>query len=269
MSPRLTNLLWIPVNGLQALWLAGFTALVFIPSLLPALVAGNREASFTFGRAFWAPVNLRLGLSTLTVEGREHLPAPGVPCVVMMNHQSMIDIIISWMVIDTGPRFVGKRVLGLIPIIGWFCHLMGMLMIDRSNRARAIASLKKANTVLNNGRMIVCFPEGTRTQDGLIMPFKKGVFMVALETGAPIVPVALEGCATMVPLTGWRPRPAAVRAKIGAPINTIGVDRDALIEKVRNAIIDLNVEIGGRGGNKSTPIAPQHDAHEHSEQATA
>lgn len=263
MSPRVKDLLWIPINLLQLLWLAGFTALSFVPSVLPALVTANREAAFTYGRAFWAQVNLRLGLSTLTVEGREHLPPPGTPCVVMLNHQSMIDIIISWMVIDTGPRFVGKRILGFIPIIGWFCHLMGMVMIDRSNRKHAIASLKKANTVIKNGRMIVCFPEGTRTWDGRIMPFKKGVFIVAMETGAPIVPIAMEGCATLVPRTGWKPRPSSVRAKIGAPIATIGKDRDALIAEVRNAIIDLNLEIGGMGGDKATPYAPhKDDAHD-------
>ena len=259
MPPLVKDLLWIPVNIAQMLWLAAFTVFSFFPSMVATLLTGNREAGFAWGRVFWGPLNLKLGFSTLQIEGREHLPPPGSPAVVMFNHQSMIDVIVSWMVVPTGPRFVAKKTLGYIPFIGQFISLMGIVLIDRRNTKEAIAVLQRARAVVDTGRLIVCFPEGTRSPDGAIMPFKKGVFMLALETGAPIIPVALEGAATLVPLTGWKPRPATVRARVGAPISTIGIERDALIEKVRNAIIDLHLEIGGKGGDRATAIAPHRD----------
>jgi 1-acyl-sn-glycerol-3-phosphate acyltransferase len=136
---------------------------------------------------------------------------------------------------------------------------MGMVTIDRSNRHAAIKALRKAQEVVKRGRILACFPEGTRTRDGRVGPFKKGVFVVAQKTGAPIVPVALEGCATLVPRSGWRPRPAALRAKVGKPIDATGLKRDELMRRVHAAILDLHVEIGGAGGDRDHPIAQSDD----------
>lgn len=259
MSPRVKDLLWVPINLLQALWMVGFTGFCFIPGMLTVLVTGNPEAAFSMGRAFWGPLNLMMGFSSITIEGREHLPPAGSPFVAMMNHQSMIDIIVAWMILPTGPRFVAKKVLLYVPVVGLFMWVMGMVPIDRSNRHAAIAALRKAQDVIKQGRILAVFPEGTRTRDGRVLPFKKGVFVVAQKANAPIVPISLEGCATLVPRTGWKPRPSHVRVKIGAPIDARGVPRDELMGRVRSAIIDLNLASGGPGGDKTTHIAASED----------
>jgi 1-acyl-sn-glycerol-3-phosphate acyltransferase len=256
---KLKDVAWIPVNLFQLFWLGAFTTFCFFPAMLSVLLTGNPEAAFSLGRTFWAPMNLRMGFSTLTVEGRENLPVGHDGVVVMMNHQSMIDILVAWMILPTGPRFVAKKALSYVPVIGMFMWAMGMVAIDRSNRHAAIKALRKAQHVVKQGRILACFPEGTRTRDGRVGPFKKGVFVVAQKTGAPIVPIALEGCATLVPRTGWRPRPAALRAKIGKPIDGTGLKRDELMRRVHAAIVDLNVEIGGPGGDKTRPIAQHED----------
>ena len=252
---KLKDVPWIPVNLFQLFWLGAFTAFCFFPSMLTVLVTGNPEAAFSLGRTFWGPINLQMGFSSLTIEGKENLPPAHEGAVVMLNHQSMIDILVAWMVVPTGPRFVAKKVLSYVPVIGLFMWAMGMVPIDRSNRHAAIKALRKAQDVVKKGRILACFPEGTRTRDGRVAPFKKGVFVVAQKTGAPIVPIALHGCATLVPRTGWRPRPAMLRAKVGKPIDATGLKRDELMRLVHAAIIDLNVEIGGPGGDKSRPIA--------------
>lgn len=270
MSPRLKDILWMPINGLQALWMVGFTGFCFVPGMITAMVTGNTEAAFSMGRSFWGPLNLRMGLSTLSIEGQENLPPAGAPFVAMFNHQSMIDIILAWMVLPTGPRFVAKKVLMYVPVVGLFMWVMGMVPIDRSNRHAAIAALRKAQDVIKQGRILAVFPEGTRTRDGRVRPFKKGVFVVAQKANAPIVPIAFEGCATLVPPTGWRPRPAALRVRIGAPIDPRGMSRDALMAKARSAIIDLNVLAGGKGGDHATVIAANEDeAPKTAEQETA
>ncbi len=256
---KLKDVVWIPVNLFQLFWLGAFTTFCFFPSMLTVLVTGNPEAAFSLGRTFWGPINLQMGFSSLTVEGRENLPPAHEGAVVMLNHQSMIDILVAWMVLPTGPRFVAKKALSYVPVIGLFMWAMGMVPIDRKNRHAAIKALRKAQDVVKKGRILACFPEGTRTHDGRVAPFKKGVFVVAQKTGAPIVPIALHGCATLVPRTGWRPRPASVRAKVGKPIDATGLSRDELMRRVHAAIIDLNVELGGAGGDKSRPIATNED----------
>jgi 1-acyl-sn-glycerol-3-phosphate acyltransferase len=256
---KLKDVLWVPVNLFQLFWLGAFTAFCFVPGMLTVLFTGNHEAAFSMGRAFWAPLNLRVGFSSLTVEGREHLPPAHEGAVVMMNHQSMIDILVAWIVLPTGPRFVAKKSLSYVPIVGVFMWVMGMVPIDRSNRHAAIKALRKAQDVVQRGRILACFPEGTRTRDGRIAPFKKGVFVVAQKTGAPIVPIAVEGCATLLPRSGWKPRPAAVRVKIGPPVDATGLKRDELMRRVHAAIVDLNVEIGGPGGDKARAIATSED----------
>jgi 1-acyl-sn-glycerol-3-phosphate acyltransferase len=255
----LKDALWFPVNVFQLFWLGAFTSFCFVPGMLTVLFTGNPEAAFSLGRAFWGPLNLRMGFSSLTVEGRENLPRAHDGVVVMLNHQSMIDILVAWMVLPTGPRFVAKKVLSYVPIVGFFMWVMGMVPIDRSNRHAAIKALRKAQDVIERGRILACFPEGTRTRDGRVAPFKKGVFVVAMKTGAPIVPIALEGCATLVPRTGWKPRPSTLRVRIGAPIDARGMKRDELMQRVHSAIVDLNLAIGGPGGDKSRAIAASED----------
>lgn len=255
MSQRIKDLLWMPVNALQFLWMCGFTAVLFPPVMLTFLFTGNPETAWSTGRAFWAPLNILFGFSKLVVEDAENLPAPHTPCVVMFNHQSMIDILVAWMLLPTGPKFVAKAELLYIPLVGQFMKAVGMIAIDRKNRHAAIAALRKAHDYIQEGHILTCFPEGTRTKDGFIGPFKKGVFVVAQRTQAPIVPIAIDNCATLVPVKGWKPRPATLRAKVGKPIDATGMTRDALMKRVRDEMIDLQLAIGGKGGDKDNAIA--------------
>jgi 1-acyl-sn-glycerol-3-phosphate acyltransferase len=255
LSPTVKDLLWIPVNLFQALWMVGFIAVLFIPTMLTGALTGNREALFSMGRAFWGPWNLRMGFSSLTVEDRHKLPPPGQPYVMMMNHQSMVDILVAWMLLPVGPHFVAKKALLFVPLVGQFMWLTGMIAVDRSNRHAAIAALRRAQDVIKGGHVLSVFPEGTRTRDGRIAPFKKGVFVVAQKAGAPIVPIAIEGPGLLVPRTGWKPRPVALKAKVGDPIDPTGLSREEVMRRVRDALITMNEEIGGPGGDRDSVVA--------------
>ena len=79
--------------------------------------------------------------------------------------------------------------------------------------------------------------------------------MVAQRTAAPIVPIAIDNCSLLVPVKGWRPRPAVLRAKVGKPIDATGLTRDELMRRVRDEMIDLHLALGGKGGDKSNVIA--------------
>jgi 1-acyl-sn-glycerol-3-phosphate acyltransferase len=237
---------WWAINALQLAWMCGFTAFLFLPCMFTLLCTANTETAFGLGRAFWAPINIRFGFARVEVEGADKLPKPGTPYVMMLNHQSMIDILVVWLLARTGPRFVAKRALLFVPIVGFFMWVMGMVPVDRGNRRRAIEALERVQSVLDGGHVIACFPEGTRTKDGTIAPFKKGVFVAALGAAAPIVPVALDGCAILVPSKGWRPRPVVIRVKVGDAVATANRDRDDVMAEVRGQLIDLYASIGGR-----------------------
>lgn len=254
---------WIVINTLQLIWLGLFSAWCFVVVMILYATTWNPDCALSIARYMYGPVNVFLGFSSVVVEGKENVPRDR-PYVLMMNHQSMGDIMVAWMITPVPVRFIAKHVLRFVPVVGWTMMIFNMVSIDRGNAHDAARALKKAARVLKNGTSLCAFPEGTRTRDGRIGPFKRGVFLLAMKAGVPIVPVAMEGCATFVPRTGWNPRPVTIRVKIGTPVETVapvvegaaapetkGPTREEVMRKVRDAIIDMNVEIGGAGGDKA------------------
>ena len=250
--------LWFVVNLLQLAWLVTYTLAIFPYALFLYAMTWNPEPAIGLARTMYGPVNLTLGFSRFVVEGRENFPTDR-PYLIMMNHQSMADILFAWMACPVAVRFIAKRILMFVPIVGLTMWIFGMVAIDRGNVKKAMRSLKKAARILKNKkRILLAFPEGTRTKDGTIGPFKKGVFVLAMKAGVPIVPTAIEGAAVFVPRSGWKPRPVTVRVKVGAPIETAGLkdaDREALMKRVRDTMIDLHVAIGGKGGDRERAIS--------------
>lgn len=179
-------------------------------------------------------------------------PAPGPgPWVVMANHESLLDppLLISHLGIDH-LRFVAKASLFKVPIFGQGMAALGHIPIDRGRRDRAIANLRRAGERIRAGTSILIFPEGTRNDGrGAMRPFKKGGFLLAIEAGVPILPVAVIGTARILSKDDWAPRaPGPVRILTGDPIPTAGLtvaDRDALMARTRAAIEAL-IEEGAK-----------------------
>jgi len=247
---------WLVVNAVQGLLLVVWTL----------ICCGIVVVSRLFGRELplrvprlWSRVLLLLGGVRLKVEYESEIDWKK-PHVFVMNHQSMVDIPAAFLAIPVPIRFVAKRVLAFIPFLGWYMKAVGMVFVDRSKSAQAIASMQKAAELLRKGASIIAFPEGTRSPDGRIRPFKKGAFMVALQTGAPIVPIAIHGARDVLPSKSFRVRPGTIFVKVGAPVPTEGLgvqQRDALIARVRGAILRMNRELGGPGGDERQHVAPR------------
>ena len=170
----------------------------------------------------------------LEVENIELVPLDR-SVVYMSNHQSLMDVPVLYQAIPHKTlRMVGKTELSWVPFWGRAAHAAGMVFVDRSNREKAVASLKKAAETMASGVSIWISPEGTRSKTGKLGPLKRGGFHLAKQTGCPIVPMAILGTGDVLP------RKAAkmvydqkVRVIFGSPIEVTELNVDELQERVR------------------------------------
>jgi 1-acyl-sn-glycerol-3-phosphate acyltransferase len=189
-----------------------------------------------------AGVALALGMAGIRyrVFGRAHVPSEAV--VFCSNHESNVDPPVLFRALHPQLHILYKAELHKFPLMGTLFDVGGFVPVDRRNRERAMASIRRGADSLRQGHSFLIFPEGTRSRGGELLPFKKGGFIMAIQAQAPIVPVAVQGGrAAMRKGSPWV-RPVDVTVKIGAPIPTAGLtvdDRDELITRVREAIEHL------------------------------
>ncbi|XXF79511.1 lysophospholipid acyltransferase family protein [Myxococcaceae bacterium GXIMD 01537] len=253
------TLLYPLLNLLQVLFLAAWSVFWITAATVAMVVTLDGNTALMFARRFWAPMHWRITGSRMHVE-----PLPDIdwskPHIFLMNHQSAMDIPCAFAALPVNIRFIAKHVLKYVPFLGWYMAATGMIFINRTHRHEAMRSLERAGQRIREGANILAFPEGTRSRDGRILPFKKGAFMLAIEAQVPIVPVAIEGSIHVLSPPGLRLRRHLIRVKVGAPIETKGLapaDRDRLMRQVRDAIIQMNVELGGHGGDPDAASAPE------------
>jgi 1-acyl-sn-glycerol-3-phosphate acyltransferase len=195
------------------------------------------ERARWFGRRVIELLDIRLD-----ARGAEHVP-PGRAYVYMSNHQSHLDIPVLYATLPSPTiRMLAKKELFRIPFWGRGLRAAEFVEVDRSNHARAVRSIEQAAALVRDGVSIYLAPEGTRSRDGRIGRLKKGGFHLALGTGAPIVPVAVQGTIDILPRGGRAMRTGrTVRVRIGAPIAIEGHDLGDLMREVRDFLVQ-NVE---------------------------
>lgn len=188
--------------------------------------------------SLWAKILLLICNITVKVIGEENL-LRGKPQILMANHQSDFDILISLARIPVQFRWIAKKELFAIPLFGAAMRSAGYIEMDRSNHERAMQSIDEAALSIRKGKSIMTFPEETRSRDGEIKAFKQGSFHLALKSGVPIVPVSIIGSGRIMPKRSLRIKPGQIKMIIGKPIEVANYDiekRHELIEKVRNEI---------------------------------
>ena len=155
------------------------------------------------------------------------------PAIFVSNHSSALDIFISMGICPYGGCGVGKKELLKIPFFGQAYWLAGHLLIDRGNNSKAVDSMGKlSNFVKTKDLSIWIWPEGTRSLDGKLLPFKKGFVHLALETGLPIVPVVLHGAHKIWPAKTMQFYPGEVRVEVLDPIQTSTWNKETINEHV-------------------------------------
>jgi len=195
----------------------------------------SRSLTWRFAKARARTLTWMLGVRA-TVLGTEHI-AGGGSFVFVPNHQSHLDILLLLALLPGRTRFAAKRELWRHPVMAAILDTLGMVPIDRE---RPEGSVELLNRAASSGDSFVIFPEGTRSRDGQLLPFKKGAFVLAIAAGLPVVPVTMRGTRRLMP-RGSRMTvvPGDVEIVIDEPIPTIGLgydDREALAARVRAAI---------------------------------
>lgn len=226
---------------LSWIWLVFFPA-VFINTvfwgMLAMLVAPfSHRFAFHFG-TIWGRILCWANWTRVDVMGRDKV-SPGQAYVIMMNHQSHFDILAFYGHWGRQFRWVMKEELRKMPFLGWGCVALRNVFVDRTDRAKAIASLRAARPLFDQGISVLIFPEGTRGHEDRMRDFKKGGFMMALDMGLPILPVTIRGTREIVPTGSLRVCPGRVQITVHEPVETSGMDpsdRDRLMETVRTVI---------------------------------
>lgn len=189
---------------------------------------------------FWANSILWVSRVKITVTGAEKLD-PNRSYIYMPNHQSNADIPLLLGRLPVQFRWLAKAELFRIPIFGRAMRGVGYISIDRSNRRSAFESLDRAARTIRNGTSVLIFPEGTRSRDGKILPFKKGGFVISVDSGVPIVPIIIRGTRDIIPKGHFMIHPAPVTMEILDPVETADYTRktkDALLERIRSVLTE-------------------------------
>ena len=202
------------------------------PMIVAAAAFVDARRAYDVSRV-WA--NVTLAVSGVGVHGiRRTALDPRRPYVFMSNHASHFDALA---VVASLPEFqlrwVAKRELLDIPFFGWALRHAGHIIIDRSNPEQAFASLRAAKSMMETGVSVVIFPEGTREEhDHELLRLKKGGFMLAMETGVPIVPLAVRDSRAILPRDDWRIQSGTIDVVVGEPIAVDGQTRETLTARV-------------------------------------
>ena len=188
----------------------------------------------------WGKSILVVSRVKVSVKGLSNID-PSSPYIYMPNHQSNFDIPVLLGHLTVQFRWLAKMELFKIPIFGRAMRKAGYISIDRYNRESAFKSLKVAANKIKSGVSVLIFPEGTRSWDGKIRPFKKGGFVMAIDAGVPIVPVVITGTRAIMPKGKFRVYPGHVSMAIQKPIRTSTYThetKEALMESVRRVICE-------------------------------
>jgi 1-acyl-sn-glycerol-3-phosphate acyltransferase len=231
--------LWLAYGLWFNFWLILLT--MIIAGLIVLVMLVDRRGNLGLRLAsLWAKVLLRIMHIPVDVEGLEHL-VPGQTYVFAANHRSQFDIFVLLATLPGDFGWVAKKSLFQIPIFGQAMTRLGNVSLDRSNLKDAIKSLNEAATLVQMGRSMVIFPEGTRATSRELLPFKKGVFIMAIKAGQPIVPISISGTLAIQPRGSLHLRPGPVRVFISPPIDPRdfrGRPKEELMAAVHQAIDD-------------------------------
>jgi 1-acyl-sn-glycerol-3-phosphate acyltransferase len=222
------------------------TVLFGVPAIFAALVPPRGDWFLRFARGWARSVLAVAGISVRVLHAERAERDRSV--VVVANHESFCDILVLLATLPMQVRFLAKRSVFRVPVLGWSIAAAGFVPVDREDRSRGAATVEAALRRLEGGRSLVIFPEETRTSTGNLLPFKRGAAHLALKSGLPLLPMGLAGTFRILPRGSWEISPGPVVVSVGNPIDVAGWslrERDAVTQAARDEIATLREEARG------------------------
>ena len=224
--------------------------------VLLAIFDRNGRMVHFYGAAPWAKAILWVCGVKVIVKGLDNVES-SVPRIYMTNHQSYFDILAVLACLPVDFKFILKKELVKIPIFGFAMKSARYIPIDRENPRKAIKSMNEAAEKIRNGSSVLIFPEGTRSIDGRIQPFRPGGFHLALKSGCDLVPITIVNSHKIVPKGSLRIEKGSFTMNFDKPIPVKGYSRkdmDKLMNLVRETMISrMNEELNSLSQDKEVP----------------
>ena len=217
-----------------------YTIVLGTASLLSTIVDRHGDFGHRCARA-WAWLILKTTGVRIRASGLEHVD-PSQSYVVAANHQSIYDIPIVFITLPLQLRIVAKESLGRIPFLGWHLQRTCHLLIDRTNPGAGV--LKRMAHLVSAARSLIVFPEGTRSVDGSVGRFKGGIFLLAIDSALPVLPVSIARSRFVMTKGRLIVHPEEVVVTVHEPLTTTGISREharAFAERVR-VVVRENVD---------------------------
>ncbi|WP_111496983.1 MULTISPECIES: lysophospholipid acyltransferase family protein [Marinobacter] len=215
-------------------WAIALTLVLFLPIVLAALLGRRGDMAF-HGTQVYAWVLFKMVGVRLRVTGLENIE-PGQRYVILSNHASYLDPPALVLALRIQYRWVIKKELRKVPLFGLALEASRNLFIDRSKGSDAMQSIREAVGQLPDGTGVLLFPEGTRSWDGQLLPFKKGGFVIAKDSQLPILPITIRGSHDCLPKGTGAFRPGTIEVVVHPPIPTDDLELDELMDETRERI---------------------------------
>jgi 1-acyl-sn-glycerol-3-phosphate acyltransferase len=226
-------------TAIVAVFLTLYTIVVAPLLMLYAWITGNVDPLFRAGIS-GAYFSARLVGLRIKVDGREKIPAG--TCLFLANHTSFVDPVPIVWAIHRRIAILLKRSLLSIPIVGWAFRIAKFVPVDRASARSGIASAELATERMKQGLSFLAYPEGTRSYDGRLLPFKKAIFAIAINARVRIIPMVLIGAQRIAPKGSVHINPGEVTVRFGEPIDASAytvTQRRELADRVHAAMAAL------------------------------
>jgi len=224
-----------------SLWSTGY-----LVSIIFTIGIKDKENRYNAIERMFTRISLRLLGINLDVKGLENIPG-GEPVIFVSNHQSLIDVRLSIAAIPRNFSFVSKDIIFKIPVLGRYMKTSGHIGISRNDERNAYGTLNEVIKKLDGGKSIIFFPEGTRSVNGELGCFKRGISMIILKSGRKVIPTAIIGSRGYLPKSSILSNPASrdIGFRFGKPLEFPKVEKEdrelskKVLEKVRNEVSKL------------------------------
>ena len=231
------RIIWIYLN------LIFWTLLFGLSSFFTILLTGKKE-NFKFFGVIWGKTLSFIFNIKLIVKGKHNLQDRNY--IFAANHASLIDIPLLLIAVNRYTVFIAKSELSKIPIFKSILDRAGFIFVDRKNNDSAVKSMNNLmEDIKKIPRSVAIFPEGTRTSDGNLLPFKKGAAILAINTDIPVIPVAISGTYSWSKKKLFDISQSVISFEFGEPITTENYsfdDRDYLTEKIKTNIKNMKID---------------------------